>query len=122
MKLFFLLAEAAPRRGIGGHCLGSAEPQHLADSCRVGKERRKRRRETQIERATNKEWTREDEIREISERISTMIAVRRRGEADARSVRGPKERMTIAAETRELNPGRPRERERVQRRRDEEEE
>ena len=39
-----------------------------------------------------------------------MVAVRRRGEADARAVRDQKERMTIAAETRELNPGRPRER------------
>ena len=77
------------------------------------------KRETQIERATNKEGTREDEMREISERIATMVTVRRRGEADARSVRGQKERITIAAETRELNPGRPRER--VQRRRDEEE-
>ena len=38
MFLFFL-ADAAPRRGIGGHCLGSAEPQHLADSRRVGKEK-----------------------------------------------------------------------------------
>ena len=60
-------------------------------------------------------------MREISERIATMIAVRRRGEANARSIKGQKERMTIAAETRELDPGRPRERERVQRRRDEEE-
>ena len=58
-----------------------------------------------MERATNKEGTREDEMREISERIATMVAVRRRGEADARSVRGQKERMTIAGETRELNPG-----------------
>ena len=56
-------------------------------------------------------------MREISERIATMIAVRRRGKADARSVRGQKERMAIAAETRELGPGKPRER--VQRRRDE---
>ena len=85
----------------------------------MNKKRRKRRRETHIERATNKEGTREDEMREISERIATMVAVRRRGEADARSVRGQKERMTIAAETRELNPGKPRER--VQRRRDEKE-
>ena len=37
-----------------------------------------------------------------------MVAVRRRGETDARSVRGQKERMTIAAETREINPGGPR--------------
>ena len=35
-------------------------------------------------------------MREISERIATMIAVRRRGEADVRSVRGQKERMIIA--------------------------
>ena len=34
-----------------------------------------------------------------------MVAVRRRGDAEARSVRGQKERMTIAAETRELVPG-----------------
>ena len=95
---------------------------HPAHGNGVNKERGKRRRETQIERATNKEGTREDEMREIRERIATMIAVRRRGEANARSVRGQKERMTIAAETRELDPGRPRERERVQMRRDEEEE
>ena len=76
----------------------------------MNKERRKRRRETQIERATKKEGTREDEMREISERIATMVAVRRRGEADARSVRGQKERMTIAAETRELNLDGPSER------------
>ena len=50
-------------------------------------------------------------MREISERSATMVAVRRRGEADASSVRGQKERMTIAVETRELNPGRSRERE-----------
>ena len=93
----------------------------FADSCRVGKERRESRRETQIESATNKEGTRGVEMREISERIATMIAVRRRGEADATSVRGQKERMTIAAVTRELDPGRPRERERVQRRDAEEE-
>ena len=49
-------------------------------------------------------------MRESSERITTMVAVRRRGEADARSVRGQKERMIIAAETREMNPGGPRER------------
>ena len=48
----------------------------------MDKERRKRRRETQIERATNKEGTREDEMREISERIATMIAGRQRGEAE----------------------------------------
>ena len=82
----FFLADAAPWRGIGGHCLGSAEPQHLAHGSRVKKERGKRRRE-------------------IRERIATMIAVKRRGEADARSVKGQKERMTIAVETREINPG-----------------
>ena len=75
------------------------------------KKRGKRRRETQIEGATNKEETRKDEMREISERIDTMVAVRRRGEVDARSVRGQKEIMTIAEETRELNPGQPRKRE-----------
>ena len=55
------------------------------------------------------------------ERIAAMVAVRRRGEADARSVGGQKERMTSAPETRKMNPGGPRERERVQRRRDQEE-
>ena len=35
-------------------------------------------------------------MREIRMRIDAMVAVRRRGEADARSVRGQKERMTIA--------------------------
>ena len=83
------------------------------------KKRRKRRGETQIEGATNKEGTGEDEIREIRENIAIMVAVRRRGDADTRSVRGQKERMTIAAETRELNPDKAREE--VQRRRDEEE-
>ena len=72
-------------------------------------QREEREGEIQIDRATNKEGTKEDEMREISERIATMVAVRRR-EADARSVRGQKQRMSIAAETRELNPGRPRER------------
>ena len=72
----FFLTDAAPRRGIGGHCLGSAEPQHPADSRWVGKERRKRRRETQIKRAANKEGTGEDKMREVRERIATMIAVR----------------------------------------------
>ena len=47
----------------------------------------------------NKEGIGEDEMREIRERIATMIAVRRRGEVDARSVRGQKERVTIAAES-----------------------
>ena len=101
---FLFLANAAPLCGIGGPCLGSAEPQHLAHGDGVNRERRMRRRETQIDGATNKEGTREDEMREIRERIAKMVAVRRRGEADARSVRGQKERMTIAAETRELNP------------------
>ena len=97
--VFFYLTNSAPRRGIGGLCLGSAEPQHPAHGNGMNKERRKRRRETQLERATNKEGTIEDEIRKISKRIAPMVAVRRRGEADARSVRGQKERMTIAAET-----------------------
>ena len=43
-----------------------------------------------------KEGTGEDEMREIRMRIVAMVAVRRRGEADARSVRGQKERITIA--------------------------
>ena len=46
----------------------------------------------------NKKGTGEDETREIRERIAAMVTVRRRGEADARSVRGQKERMTIASE------------------------
>ena len=61
-------------------------------------------------------------MREIRERIATMMTVRQRGEADARSVRGQKERMTMAAETRELDPGRPREREREREREGSEEE
>ena len=39
-----------------------------------------------------------------------MVTVKRRVEADLRSVKGQKERMTIAAEMRELNPGGPRKR------------
>ena len=95
------------------------EPQLPAHDDGVQKERRKRRRETQIEGATNKEGTGEDEIREIRERIAAIVAVRRSGDADARSVGDQKERMTIAAETREIIPGGPRER-RSKRRRESE--
>ena len=78
-----------------------------------GEEREKREKERDPDReGDERRREREDEMREISERIATKVAVRRRGEADARSVKGQKKRMTIAAETRE--------RERVQRRRDEE--